>query len=496
MEQFYNTWMNRSKYWFNQNDENDKYLSKTFGYLIDEYSYEKDKNPIIGIIIYDQLTRHFYRNEYANHIITYFNRKALNIALLNNNNYFINNLIYNDWMFYMLVYRHTNEKQYILFVMNEVWKKVSIPRKFIKATYTRANFEEELDLYDYNKIEQNIIYDRNILDYNPKEEFKEQYEYIIGDYSQIPLNKLIIVSLSGGVDSMSCLYYLSKITKNLIAVHINYNNRKETDEEVNFLRNICNKLGVDLYVRTIKEIKRQPCIENYLRDIYESYTKKVRYNSYKKAYELKTFNKENPIVILGHNKDDCFENILTNISYNNKYDNLIGIELNSFNDNINFHRPLINVSKNDIYKYAKFHNIPYLKNSTPNWSQRGKIRTMVVPILEQWDNRIIDGLFNLSEILKDLHLNIENNINSFKKSHIDNINNLNLSILYWKYGIFKLFNFYPSNKSLKSLIERLMIWKNKYENLELHKKTKIIINKNLNLLIWKCKNNDYSYILQ
>ena len=58
---------------------------------------------------------------------------------------------------------------------------------------------------------------------------------------------------------------------------------------------------------------------NDLRDIYEAYTKKIRFNCYKK------FDKH-PIVILGHNKDDCFENILTNIAYNSKYDNLKGIE--------------------------------------------------------------------------------------------------------------------------------------------------------------------------
>ena len=77
MEQFYKEWNKRSKYWFCKNDENDKYLSSNFGNLIDDYNYYKDNQPIIGILIYDQLSRHYYRNEYANHIITYFNHKAL-----------------------------------------------------------------------------------------------------------------------------------------------------------------------------------------------------------------------------------------------------------------------------------------------------------------------------------------------------------------------------------------------------------------------------------
>jgi len=492
MEQFYDDWMSRNKYWFCKNEINDNYLSHNYGYLIDEYDYNKNKQPIIGIIIYDQLTRHFYRNEYSNHIINYFNNKALEIALLYKNDDFINNLNYYDWMFYMLVFRHTNKREHLLFAMKEGWKRMPQSKQFIKATYNRAFFDEILD--DDND---DYYFDKSILDNNPTESiinsFNENNK--IGDFSLLPLNELIIVSLSGGVDSISCLFILSQLTTNIIAVHINYNNRAETNEEVKFLKSFCKTINVKLYVRTIYEIKRQPCINNDLRDVYESYTKRVRYNTYKAAYNLNESNKK-PIVILGHNKDDCFENILTNISYKNKYNNLKGIELLTIIDDIQFYRPLININKIDIYNYAKTHNLPYLKNSTPEWSQRGKIRTSVLPILEKWDNRIIDGLFNVSNILSDLHLNLNIAIEDFKENDSKPLKQLNLSILYWKYGIFKLFNFYPSNKSLSSLIERLTIWKNKYDSIDINKKSKIIIKKNLTLIIWKSKNNYYSYNLQ
>ena len=207
MEQFYKEWNNRKKYWFQQNDLNDKYLSEEFSYLIDIYQYDK-KNAIYGILIYDQLTRHYYRKEKANHIITYFNRKALDIALDNKNENFINE----DWIFYMLVYRHTNERQYLLYVMNEMWKQKPINKQFIKATYTRANFKEELEYYDNDDIK----FDKSILDINSKfeENIKDVCDFKIGDFSEIPLNQKIILSLSGGVDSISCLYYLSKIATN------------------------------------------------------------------------------------------------------------------------------------------------------------------------------------------------------------------------------------------------------------------------------------------
>ena len=54
--------------------------------------------------------------------------------------------------------------------MEEAWKRLPLSKKFIKATYNRANFEEELDKYeasDYNKYQS---YNEEILEYNPEED--------------------------------------------------------------------------------------------------------------------------------------------------------------------------------------------------------------------------------------------------------------------------------------------------------------------------------------
>ena len=485
MNTFYNDWISRKKYWFSQNNENDEYLSTTYGHLINDYSYNDIQKPILGILIYDQLTRHYYRNEYNNHILIYFNRKALEIADKHKTSLFIEYLDENDWIFYMLVYRHSNIRENILFVMNECWKLQNIPKSFIKATYNRANFPEKLDYYNYP-----TNFDRNILDNDPNtNEILLKPLYSIGNFKfNFKNNNIIIISLSGGVDSVVCLYNMINEYRNnvkIIAVHINYNNRIEVDDEVGFLRCLCSYYDIDLYVRKITEINRKDSMMNDLRDIYESYTKKIRFNSYK------CIGGNNPIVILGHNKDDCLENILTNIAYNNKYENLIGFDYISKIDDITFIRPLINVYKNDIYDFAKIHNLPYLKNSTPDWCQRGKIRNEVKPVLENWDKRFIDGLFNLSDIMKDYN----KTINNFKINDKNTLDKLNTSKLYWKYGLFNEFKIYISNKSLQSLIERLDLWKNKYHLYDINKKITIIINKNITLELIKKNDNYYEYKL-
>jgi len=46
MNSFYNDFISRQKYWFDQNDDNDKYLSDNYGHLIDEYNYDIHCKPI------------------------------------------------------------------------------------------------------------------------------------------------------------------------------------------------------------------------------------------------------------------------------------------------------------------------------------------------------------------------------------------------------------------------------------------------------------------
>lgn len=70
---------------------------------------------------------------------------------------------------------------------------------------------------------------------------------------------------------------------------------------------------------------------------------------------------------------------------------------------------------------------------------------------------------------------------------------INTSFLFWKYLIFDKFRFYPSNKSIISLIERLTIFKNKFQKIDMNKKEKIIIKNNLYMNIWKTKSLNISY---
>jgi len=148
-------------------------------------------------------------------------------------------------------------------------------------------------------------------------------------------------------------------------------------------------------------------------------------------YKL-NINNDNTYILLGHNKDDCFENILTNISNKSNYNNLSGMEILKEIDGINMWRPFLNIEKKYIISYAIANKIPFLYDSTPKWSVRGKIRDIIKPALiklknndEQEDNSIIEAFFDLKEYISDTQNIINDLIINNLTSKLEYNKNLN-----------------------------------------------------------------------
>ena len=534
--QFIDEWIKNEDWWFVNSQYIDAYITLHYQHLLDiDISNEL---PITQIIIYDQLPRHVFRNQDCNHIILYFLQKALAVNIEEK---YRNNLSINLWCFSLLPKRHTNNLINILEVMKISWDKLNcssneqdklIIKKFIKATYQRCPTNDQSKLIQFYPNNENFYPTKYMTVKDIKIDFADILDNSVYDNILIDESKFfniknyinnnennIILSLSGGVDSMICSAILS-IKYNYI-VHINYCNRTTSDREEEFVKAWCDYMRFPLYIRRIEEINRPLCMENNLRDIYESYTRDVRYSTYKTVNSFDIQNKNRPIslnpikseiiktiprVILGHNKDDCLENIFTNIAHENHYENLNGMIEISTQDGIEFIRPLLNISKDEIRNFAYKMNYPFLPNSTPSWSQRGQIRTNIVPVLEKWDPRITESLFSLSDTIKDLHIILNHFVDYYLQKTITTfqngiyeyhfpLENDNLGIidipkinLFWKVYLTKLCTTpisqssytTPSIKSLNNLTLKLKNW----DNIAI---MKIALKKNMEIIFTKTK---------
>jgi tRNA(Ile)-lysidine synthetase-like protein len=452
-----------------------------------------------------------------------------------------------EFCFVLLPLRHLNDFKEQTFVIKETWNKidtlpnpesnplVKIYKNYLKATYERAsNCQVYLDEYEPNDINLKEILDPRCIEHlepplNKKNSIVNKLEKVC---ECLKTNKKYILSISGGVDSMVLARILVQLDIDFVLVHINYANRGEIcEKEKQLLSNWANIYQVELYIRDIYEINRPKCMEYDMRNLYEDYTRNVRYNTYCDVAKLKKWVNEEWCVLLGHNHDDCVENILTNIANKTKYDNLKGMEFKTkinFNSNncintintIIFIRPLLTINKEEIYQYADNRKIAYLLDSTPSWSQRGKIRDIVRPGLLEWNQSSLVGLDELAYMMKEsmecvellvsnwmrkiqslntLEVKEQVNIDANKlslsraKPNINviklNINEITSNKIFWSKMLEKI-NYKSSSKSINMLVNKINIIKTKFDTIQIKQLSQIQINRNQMIHWWKINKTD------
>jgi len=442
-------------FWFDHSP--DKYIIENYKNIVDTinlYDLTDIKNinhKLALIIISDQFTRNIYRNDEYNR--TKNDILALQLAnnMIDSNEDITLNL--NQRFFILLPLRHQKKSHLLDRVISRIQLYFSefkeyfdIPSSLIKfLSHTLRNYTElddqnilsnqfsKLSSFNnnqmielasvpkyYNIIDSNVFI--NATDNLMKSDFNKDilgknkinnciYDFInfnfygnSRDYNDNNKSSINIgISLSGGVDSMVLLYCLVQIKMNncnlinqIYVIHIEHTNREEGKVEREFLQDFCAILNVPFYYRTIYYMNRNtPYID---RDLYECESRKIRFNLYSHVIE-----KHNLIgICIGHHLGDITENVFTNIIHGKSFDNLGVMKISDVQENVNIFRPMLNQTKNDIIKYANIYQIPFFKNSTPEWSCRGVIRDQMIPILNKQFGNFEPNIRKLMDTCKEM----------------------------------------------------------------------------------------------
>jgi tRNA(Ile)-lysidine synthetase-like protein len=428
-ESFASTFLKNSDMWFNPQKKYDNIIKKKYGHILDELSIfsnllllNSNKELLNFILICDQLPYYIYRDD--KHLINKYQNWAYQVSseLIKLDRF--NEFTDIEKCFIMLPLRHSNKLDSNIIILNKIKelmynKPSNIYKRFFRATLLKIGLLKNDLCLDNKYLFYNSL-NTNILDINCT--FDKLYKPQFTDETIIKKLKgalkyidNICVSISGGVDSILLLYILNHLGKNIIAIHINYKNRDTSDVEMKNVIIICNYLNIPIYVRSIDEVQRDNCD----RVIYEEITRKIRFDFYNKII------KNNFIVALGHNRDDCIENIFSNITIQKKYDNLKGMVYLGIENDVKIIRPFLDINKKDIYYLANKYKLPYFYDSTPHWSDRGKKRDKLIPFLNNFDERIIIGLENLSNHIKSINKVYEEHIKmmvTFSDSYLCKLN--------------------------------------------------------------------------
>ena len=427
---------------FNSTPQDDQLIRQKFEHLLeaDDNEWKNDDDNLVRllcyIILYDQMVRHFYRDN-ANRV-AHYHSIALEISQLILDKGLDFKLNPAERCFLLLPLRHTFDENYLEICISKIkaYKEElcgaslpSIYKRFWRATILsysnivtnkidiesineQITNEQIFAILDTNNLEGSNNLDKSRVnrvenlsvycDLSSKNNF---YRHCSQTLKNLDKYEGITVSVSGGVDSMVCCFVLSHVLqrkgKELCAVMINYGNRDTCDIEVELVKRWCKLLNIKLYVRHIKHLKRFEQSRNDDRNLYEQITREMRFQMYQKlGYP----------VVLGHNYSDCEENILTNVLKKKHYDNLRGMRKIGEEKNVIILRPLLDVPKYMIYEFALQYQVPHVYDSTPDWSMRGQIRNELIPVFDSIDGGFMPSLTHLADVMASMYNDIESSV--------------------------------------------------------------------------------------
>lgn len=218
----------------------------------------------------------------------------------------------------------------------------------------------------------------------------------IDRHRMLAVGEMIVVAVSGGVDSMVMLHLLLRLrTRYSISLHVAHLNHElrgaESAETANFVRTHCEVHQIPATVTSadgrILRDRRMGSVQAVARDL--------RYRFLERVADEQNADK----IALGHHRDDQAETVLMNLLRGSGIRGLGGIP--PVRGRVI--RPLIDCAREEIERYARKEGIPYVEDSSNRTLvySRNRIRLQLLPELaKRFNPRVVHALANAATIFE------------------------------------------------------------------------------------------------
>ena len=206
-----------------------------------------------------------------------------------------------------------------------------------------------------------------------------------------------LLAVSGGVDSMVLLESFFELqnkfsTLHFSVVHIHHHLRKESDEEEEMVRNFCGERNIPLEVFHWEQgIEQTVGIEEKARKFrYQKLEESIKKN--KSCY-----------VVVAHHADDQVETVLMKLTRGSTLEGIAGMKpIRSFGNGYLI-RPFLTVDKEELYKYARIHQIPYREDPSNRSLEytRNRFRQEIIPVLKQENPKFNQKIQEFTKTLQE-----------------------------------------------------------------------------------------------
>ena len=207
---------------------------------------------------------------------------------------------------------------------------------------------------------------------------------------------MILVGVSGGIDSIFLLTMLHELGQPFKAAVFDHRLRSEAAEECGFVESICSELSIPCVTgkAEVRSFAEEKCMG------IEAAARELRYRFLFRA----AAENDCKAVATAHHENDQAETVLMHILRGTGIDGLCGMRpygfLKEYSETIPLIRPLLNIGREEIEKYAAEHGMPYREDRS-NFDTsylRNRIRQDLIPKLEaDYNPRIVDSLCRLAK---------------------------------------------------------------------------------------------------
>ena len=233
----------------------------------------------------------------------------------------------------------------------------------------------------------------------------------------------VLLTISGGIDSMVMLDLFIKSNTKIAVAHCNFGLRSnESDGDEKLVFNTCQKSNIEFF--TIKFNTKSFAEENKIS--IQMAARQLRYD----WFNIIALENNCQFIATAHHQNDVAETMLINITRGTGMSGLHGI-LPKKNNII---RPLLFSNKAEITHYANEHNIDFREDSSNKKDDywRNKIRHLVIPKLEELNTNAVNNFYLLSKKISADEILLNERINELKSQFVKTSNNLvyiNLEIM-------------------------------------------------------------------
>lgn len=228
----------------------------------------------------------------------------------------------------------------------------------------------------------------------------------------------VVAGISGGPDSMALLHMLVRLKSALdiqvVCAHVNHNVRKESAEELVFVKNYCRNNGI---------VFESMVIEDYGDDNFHNEAHSIRYNYF--GQMVKKYGAK--YLFTAHHGDDLMETILMRITRGSTLRGYSGFSKVVKKDNYTIVRPFINVTKDEILAYNKANKLKYVIDASNDKDvyTRNRFRKYIIPQFKREDSKVHDKFYKFSQTLLEYNDYIEQQVNKqMKKVYAHGILNI------------------------------------------------------------------------